>query len=157
VAAVSASGVASGAGTGTASITATLNSIASPGFSLTVTAATGGVPNIVAQVTSQSFSSPGVLAVTVTFTDNGTGNASNVTLQTQTLRTLTGTGTVQFDPSSPKIPISLGNLAVGASTALTFYLDVPSTVLRFVMSETGVDQDGGGVSHGFSLAEGVIP
>jgi hypothetical protein len=36
-------------------------------------------------------------------------------------------------------------------------LDVPSTVLRFVMSETGVDQDGGGVSHGFSLAEGVIP
>ena len=119
--------------------------------------ASGGVPKIVAQVTAQSYSSPGVLAVTVTFTDSGTGNASSVTLQSQMLRTLTGSGTVHFDSSSPTIPISLGNLAVGNSTTVTFYLDVPTTVKRFVISETGVDQDSGGVSHSFSLGQAVIP
>ena len=117
----------------------------------------GGVPNIVSQVAAENFVSPGVLAVTVTFTNNGTGNASNVVLQTRLLRTLGGSGTVTFDASSPAMPMSLGNLAVGGSTTATFYLDVPATVTRFAMSETGADLDSSGVSHGISLGQLVVP
>ena len=150
-----------GSAAGTYPITITQGTLAAANYTFTFVSGTltisGGVPNIVAAVAAQTWSRSGVLAVTIRFTNSGSGNGSNVTLSTGVLRTLGGTGTVVFDPSSPSMPISLGTLNAGASLTETFYLDVPGTVTAFAMLETGTDQDSSGSSHSFSLEQGVIP
>jgi hypothetical protein len=92
--------------------------------------------------------------VDVTVTNTGSGNAVNTALTQLTLKTLTGTGSVTVN--SPVLPLTIGNLAVGASTTVTLFLNVPSTVKRFSVTENGSVQDIVGRPFNFSTSQQVI-
>jgi hypothetical protein len=98
-----------------------------------------GPPAISGAIASPTVTPSANVEVNVTFTDTGTGNAVNAALNQITLKTLVGSGTVTLN--TPSLPIAIGNLAVGASSTVKLFLNVPSTVKRFTITETGTVQD----------------
>lgn len=129
----------------------------SPDTTTTVTSGAtcgAGTPGIAGTITSKVLSAAG-LTVTVQLTNDGQGNAQNVTINEINLRTLSGTGTVML--ANPLGPVPLGNLAVGASTSVTLKLNVPSTVKQFSIAELGSLQNASGTSYNFGIAQVVYP
>jgi hypothetical protein len=97
-----------------------------------------GQPQISGQFVSQSVQSPGVVQALVKLQNTGTGTATNIQVGQVVTKTLTGTGTVTV--SSP-LPSLIPALAVGASANVSFVFNVPSTVRRFSVTESGTVQD----------------
>jgi hypothetical protein len=96
--------------------------------------------------------------VDLSFKNTGTGMASNIIIGQLTLRTLAGTGTVTYNTAvSPPLPRLLGDLNVGATMTVRFYLNRPSTVTRFSITESGTVQNVIGTTYNFSVAQTVIP
>jgi hypothetical protein len=96
--------------------------------------------------------------VNVVLTNTGTGNARNLAIKTLTFRTLSGTGTVTYnDALSPSLPITIGNLDVGVAKTTKIYVNVPGTVTRMSVTESGPVQDVLGTNYNYSVLEGVIP
>ena len=94
----------------------------------------------------------------VQFTNRGTGNARNLKIGSILFRTLSGTGTVSYNAAlSPAVPITIGSLDAGFSVTERFYLDVPSTVTRFSITESGPVQDVIGTNYNFSTGQAVYP
>jgi hypothetical protein len=85
----------------------------------------------------------------------GTGNARNLQVNQIAFRTLSGTGTVSLLSAAP--PLVVGSLDVGAATTLRLYLNVPSTVTRFGITETGSVQDVIGTNYSYSIAQSLYP
>lgn len=81
--------------------------------------------------------------------------AQAVNINQITLRTLSGTGTVTL--ASPALPAALGPLAVGASLTVPLTLNVPATVTRFSVTETGTLVDASAKTSNYSIAQTVIP
>jgi hypothetical protein len=74
------------------------------------------------------------------------------------LRTLSGSGIVTYLPAlSGALPLSIGNLDVGASSTIRLYLNVPATVTRFSITETGAVQNVVDTQFSYSTAQSVIP
>ena len=72
--------------------------------------------------------------------------------------TLSGTGTVIYNTAlSPALPIVIGNLDVGKSVTTIVYLNVPSTVTRLSLTESGPVQDVVGTNYNYSTLEAVFP
>lgn len=93
----------------------------------------------------------------LTFTNTGTGIARNVSVNQFSFKTLIGTGKVSYDSSrSPKLPIALGDLAVGASRTIRVYLVVPSGVSQFSITESGKLKDVAGTTSSFSTTQTVL-
>ena len=113
-----------------------------------------GSPTISARVVTSSVQPSASVEVDITLTDTGTGNAASTTVTQLTLKTLSGTGSVTVN--SPTLPLTIGNLAVGASTTVKLFLNVPSTVKRFTVTETGAVQDIMGRLFNFSTGQQVI-
>jgi len=67
------------------------------------------------------------------------------------MRTLGGSGSVTL--ASPSLPLSVGAIALNASTNISLTLNVPSTVTRFSLTENGSLQDTSGSTYNFSAAE----
>src|SRR5215469_3294304 len=102
----------------------------------------GGSPSLALSVVAEASPTPGVWALDVQITNNGTGAARNIVLQNLQLRTLTGSGAVTYDASlSPAFPLSVGDLAAGGSAVIRLSFDAPATVLRFSVTENGTLQD----------------
>ena len=116
-----------------------------------------GVPQISAAVADKGTQSPGVMYLDITLTDTGNGRAQPVTLTNIVLRTLGGTGTVTVAAASPAMPLNAGNLAVGGQTTVRLYLNVPSTVTRFSIAESGTVKSLSGTTYNFSNAQSVFP
>ena len=155
VATITTGGQATGAGVGTSTISATLNSITGSTV-LTVTAATGGEPAISIKSLDQGDQS-GVFYVDLQITNAGTGDAVKVSITQLTLRTLSGTGNVTYDTTmSPPLPNAIGSLSAGASTTIRLFLDVPSTVTRFSVAEAGTAMDGAGVALNFASSQALF-
>jgi hypothetical protein len=92
------------------------------------------------------------------FTNTGAGLARNVSISQLLFRTLSGAGVVTYNTSlSPALPDVLGDLAVGASTTVRVFLNVPSTVTRFSITENGQVQDAAGTSFAFSIGQATFP
>ncbi|MGA2810464.1 MAG: PASTA domain-containing protein [Candidatus Acidiferrum sp.] len=123
----------------------------------TVTVALG-TPRITGSAAGIGTDASGAFYVNVVLTNTGTGNAQNLQIKTLTIRTLSGTGTVTYNTTvSPALPLALGNLGVGGSTTNKIYLNVPSTVTRISITESGPVQDLAGNDYDYSTAEGVVP
>jgi len=119
-----------------------------------VSTAVTGRPVLSATMTEQSRSGSN-LSLQIVFRNTGSEPAVNVTIRGLDARVLAGSGTVVV--SSPTTPVSLGNLAPGATTSLQVSLSVPSTVTRLTLTESGSLQDARGTTYAFSLAQGVTP
>ena len=123
----------------------------------TVTVAVG-VPRITGSSAGVGTDPSGAVFVKVALTNTGTGNARNLKINTLVFRTLSGTGTVTYNTAlSPSLPLTIGNLDVGASITTTIFVNVPSTVTRMSITESGPVQDVTGTNFNYSTAEAVIP
>jgi hypothetical protein len=117
-----------------------------------------GTPAISATVTAKGVHSAGIRFYDVKFTNSGNGLARTVRVNQITLRTLSGTGAVTYNPSlSPALPVSLGDLAPGTSTTVRIYLNVPATVTRFSITENGQYLRVNGATFNFSTSQAVFP
>jgi hypothetical protein len=119
-----------------------------------VGASCNGRPTIAASVAGNSLAGT-TETLTLQLTDNGDGSAQNININTVSLRTLVGTGSVTL--SSPATPISVGSLAAGATTTETLTLNAPATVREYSITEAGTVQDASGNTYSFSIAQAVIP
>jgi von Willebrand factor A domain-containing protein 7 len=113
-----------------------------------------GKPALCGRIVGTSKSGT-TLTATLQLTDNGTGAAQHIAISQITLQTLSGTGTVTL--TSPALPLSVGNLAIGAFTNVTLTLNVPGTVTKFSITEKGTLQNIAGSTSSFALAEVAYP
>jgi hypothetical protein len=123
--------------------------------STAVTAASScGAPSLSAQVANVAQSGTTVTA-SLQLTNTGFTAAQALNINQITLRTLSGSGTVTL--ASPTLPAAEGGLGIGASTSVNLMLNVPTTVTRFSMTESGNLKDGAGNTYNYSMAQTVIP
>jgi hypothetical protein len=113
-----------------------------------------GQPAISGQTASATVMPSANAEVDVTLTNTGTGNAVSATMSQLTLKTLTGTGSVTVN--SPALPLNIGNLAVGASTTVQLFLNIPSTVKRFSVTENGTVQNSLAQPFSFSTSQQLL-
>jgi hypothetical protein len=95
------------------------------------------------------------LLVSLAVTNDGAAPAGEIILKQIALRSLTGEGEVTL--LAPALPVMIGNLKPGASTALTLKLDVPTTVKKLRLSENGTFHDAEGKIIEFSLEQVLFP
>lgn len=119
-----------------------------------ISAGSCGPPSLGVQVTD-TFLTGNTLTVTLKLTNSGVTDALAVNINQITARTLAGSGTVTL--STPALPIPVGALGVGASQTITLTLNVPSSVTRFSLVESGTLIDIHGTSFNYSIAEAIIP
>jgi hypothetical protein len=109
-------------------------------------------PRLTASVTNK-----GVLGaqyfVDLTITNSGPGTALGTSVQSLTLRTLSGTGTIT---SATVLPASFGDLPAAGAQTVRMFLNVPATVTRFSIAESGSLTSGVGASLTFSLSQVVL-
>jgi hypothetical protein len=113
-----------------------------------------GPPSVSGQVLSTSHSGTTV-TVNLQLTNTGFSTAQAVNITQITARTLAGSGTVTL--GGPILPIAAGPLGIGASTTLTLTLNVPATVTRFSLTESGNALDAASKKYSFSIAQTIIP
>ena len=68
---------------------------------------------------------------------------------------LSGVGQVAL--SSPTLPITVGDLAPGASATVTLVLTMPSTVTNLSLIEPGTVQDAQANTYSYTLGQEVVP
>lgn len=120
---------------------------------VTVTTA-AGAPQISVDVVRSDFVNILVRSVDLKVTNTGTGIARAVTLQKFSFRTLAGLGIVFYDPlRSARLPIAVGDLAVGESKTIRVFLVAPVTIRRFSMTESGQFKDAAGKTFSFSATQ----
>ncbi len=125
--------------------------------SSTVTVAVG-TPRITGSIAGIGSDPSGATYFNIVLTNTGTGNARNLVINTLTYRVLAGTGTLTYNTAlSPSLPITIGNLNVGATSIIRIYLNVPTTVTRIAFVESGPVQDVLGTNYTYSTAQMVIP
>ncbi len=113
-----------------------------------------GRPAISGTVIAKGPYAPGVLWLDLRLTNTGSGHGRNLSIDRIVPRTISGTGQVTL-AAPPPWPIE--TLDIGASTVVRLYLEVPPTVTRFSLTETGAIQNLAATSYSFSLAQAVIP
>ncbi len=113
-----------------------------------------GRPFLSAQTTSQAEVGT-LLTLFVNFTNVGSETAQNILLETVSLQTLGGTGTVTL--VSPALPFDVGGGAVGGGQTVPLKFNVPPTVTEFSVTESGTLQDLKGNTYKFSLQQTVLP
>ena len=121
--------------------------------STSVTVTTTGTPAISGSVLGKGDINPAKQFYDLRFTNTGTANASNVVLNQFSFKVLSGKGNVSYD--SPKLPIALGDLAVGGSKTVRVFLTVPPPVVQFSITESGQLKNPAGATIQFSTQQAV--
>ncbi len=117
-----------------------------------------GLPRISGSVVGKGVDASGARSYDVKLTNTGTGNARNLRITQVLLRTLLGSGNVTYNATlSPSLPMMIGSLDVGASVTRRLFLDVPATVTKLAIIESGSVQDVVGTNYTYSTAEVVFP
>jgi hypothetical protein len=98
-----------------------------------------GPPALSGKLASPVVTASANAEVDLQLTNTGTGGAQNTTITQVTLRTLAGSGTITLN--APALPDSIGTIAVGVPQTVKLFLNVPSTVKKFSISEIGTMQD----------------
>jgi len=135
---------------GTTSQTGSSNNNVGTVFSLDV-----GLPPPQPALSGKIVYSPGQLTQSLTLTNTGKGEARNIWINVIALRTLGGSGRVTL--TTPVLPLFLGDLAPGGSTAVPLSLTIPSTVMKFSITEAGNMQDVSGNTLNYSIGQVVLP
>jgi hypothetical protein len=129
--------------------------IGSMSASVTVTATTG-TPAISGSVVGKGSINPSIQFYDLRFTNTGTATATSVVLKQLSFKTLSGKGNVSYDTTrSPKLPIALGDLAVGVSKTVRVFLSVPPPVVQFSITESGEFKTPAGTTMQFSTQQAV--
>ena len=116
-----------------------------------------GSPRIAGTLVARGRDANGNYFVDVQLKNTGTGHARNLSVTQVPLRTLAGTGAVTYNAvASPALPIVVRSLDASTATTIRFYLNVPATVSRFSITETGQLQNVLGVNSAFSTAQSVF-
>ncbi len=127
------------------SATDSANASVTGSFTVTVNPLSLGVPRITSMVVAKGRDAAGNFYMDLLITNTGSGPANNMKIFFVLAATLSGHGTVTYNPTlSGRLPLSLGSLAAGASTTQRIFLRVPATVNRFFIVETGVMQNADG-------------
>jgi len=113
-----------------------------------------GPPSLSGQFLSTSEAGTTV-TVNLQFTNTGLAAAQAVNISQIVPRTLSGSGTVTL--TGPALPAALGPLGAGATMTLSVTLNVPSTVTRFSLTESGSLLDAASKSYSYSIAQTIIP
>jgi len=117
-----------------------------------------GKPGVSGKIISKAWKSPGIMFVNLQLTNTGKGIGRNIKIKQVVPRTLSGTGTVTYNTTlSPGLPYTIGDLDVGASTTVGLYLNVPSMVTKFSITENGTVQDIVGTTLNYSTGQAVTP
>jgi hypothetical protein len=145
---------ATGPLTGTLTITDNNNGVNGSQQAVSLNGVGIGRPGVAILSTSQSKSGT-TLTLTITVKNNGTGNGQNLLVNQVVLRTLGGSGTATL--TSPILPLSVGNLALGATAPITLKLNVPSTVTKLSVTLNGTIQDVVGNTFSYSIGSMVLP
>jgi hypothetical protein len=125
---------------------------------VTGAAPTTGKPNFLAAVTKQEKIAEGLYQLDVRFTNTGPGTAKSFSIASLTFQTTTGSGAVTYNASlGPALPLNTPNVDVGSFTTVRLMVNVPATVKRFNLTQSGTVQDMEGASYAFSQAQSVIP
>lgn len=121
-------------------------------------AVVAGIPKIAGKIMAKGRNASGVYFVDLQVTDTGTGHARNFKITKLVLKTLSGSGTVSYNTAlSPALPLTIGNLDAGASTMIRLYLNVPTIVTKFSVTESGTMQDVIGTAFNYAIGQAVIP
>lgn len=116
-----------------------------------------GIPRLGGTIVSKGTSTPGVMFVDLSIKNTGKGLAKEIRINKAMFRTLAGTGTVTLNTTlSPAFPITLPNLTVGQSTTVRLFLNIPSKVTRFGITQDGSIQDTFGRPFQFSSTQAVM-
>jgi uncharacterized membrane protein len=91
------------------------------------------------------------MTLNLQLTNFGPGPAANVTITAITAKTISGSGTVTL--TAPVLPYTVGNLGVSGSATVSVILDVPATVSRFSLTQSGSVQDAGSNSYNYATSE----
>jgi hypothetical protein len=114
-------------------------------------------PNPVMRLKISVTSSPltgGEAQLTMTLTNNGTVNLTNIDLEHISVR-VAGGGTVTL--TGQNIPLMVGNLAVGNFTQIRFNLKIPAGAKKVLIVESGTMQNEGTTAANFSQGQVVFP
>jgi len=126
------------------------------GSASTTVTVTAGTPVISGSVIGKGDVNPAIHFYDLRFTNTGTGSASNVVLNQFSFKVLSGKGNVSYETDrSPKLPIALGDLSVGASKTVRVYLVVPPPVVQFSVTESGQFKNPAGATIQFSTQQTV--
>lgn len=125
--------------------------IGSAGSAVTVAL---GQPRLYGQIVNKGTGLQGYY-VDLQLTNTGTGNARNLHANQIIFKTLAGTNSVTL--KEPSVPLQVGNLDVGATTTVRLFLNVPSTVTRFGITETGALQNVLGTTLSYSISQSILP
>jgi hypothetical protein len=128
--------------------------IGSANGSITVTSAATGQPQLVAEIVSSRIVNAAFRSFDIKVTNRGTGTARTVVISKFDFKTLAGVGVVRYD--SPNLPITIGDLAPGASYTLRVVVLVPPPVQKFTMTETGTFKTPSGTTQSFSLTQTIV-
>lgn len=118
---------------------------------------TSGAPVLSGHTLDQGKPSNGVMYVDLQLTNTGVSDADNIEITAISFATLGGSGTVTLNSESPKLPISMNSLLVGASKKIRLYFNVPSTVTSFSVTENGTFKNAANAGFTFSISETDTP
>ena len=95
-------------------------------------------PAISATIINRGWSSSTVLFVDLQLKNTGTGISLHTVLTQVAPTTTGGTGTVTYNTAlSPALPIAAGTIGKGGAFTVRLYLNVPSTVTKLILTESG--------------------
>jgi hypothetical protein len=94
------------------------------------------------------------MKVTLTLTNNGTAALKGITLNQVGLRTRAGSGQAML--TSPLLPFTVGDLAPGAASIVMLQLQVPESVRRLAISESGIFKDYLGTSYAINPGQVIF-
>ncbi len=87
--------------------------------------------------------------------NSGTKDITSIKVSDIALRTLQGAHDAKI--VAPALPINIGNLAHGTSTTIFLALDVPRSVNKLQLTESGTAQTGESSPYKFSLGQVIFP
>ena len=115
-------------------------------------------PRITGTVVGKGTGPQGTIQVDLRLSNTGTGAADMVRVNQLVFRTLSGTGQVTYNTSlSPTLPLPVGHLDIGGSYNIRLRLNVPPSVKRFSIEESGTMWDPGWRTVTFSTSQAIIP
>lgn len=122
--------------------------------SVATTTSCGGPPSLTGSATVQSLSGA-TLTLALQITNNGTQTANGIVITKVVPSVLSGAGKVSL--TSPNLPITVGDIAPGASAMVTLVLSVPASVTNLGLIEAGTMQDAQAKISSYTLGQEVAP
>lgn len=95
------------------------------------------------------------LQLPLTIRNTGVQKLDSVDLSDISLRTLAGQGEAKL--AETKLPLAIGELTGGASTTLALTLEVPISVTKLQLTESGTTRSCGDFPYRFSLGQVIYP